>query len=119
QMVCLTNQAFCIRLDAAGKEVKRFPLLRIGQFTSGIDVTPRGHILVSQSDNTVTEYDLDGKVVWQAKSNMNTSATRLPNGHTLVASHQGQSVVELDGGGRVVWEYKAPPGHGPFRARQR
>ena len=105
--------------EVAGKEVKRFPLVRVNNFTSGIDVTPKGHVLAAQGDNTITEYDPDGKIVWQAKANANTSATRLPNGHTLVASNPGQNVVELDSAGRVVWEYRAPAGYYPFRARQR
>jgi HEAT repeat protein len=119
QMICFTDQSMCVRLDTTGKEIKRFPLARINNFTSGIDVTSKGNIIAAQGDNTITEYDPEGKVVWQAKTNANTSATRLPNGHTLVASNPAQSVVELDNSGRVVWEYRAPAGHFPFRARQR
>ncbi len=119
QIVCLTQNGQCVRLDAAGKELKRFPLQRTNNWTSGVEVTPKGTILVAQSDNMITEYDLEGKVVWQAKAANNTSATRLVNGHTLVASYNNQTVTELDGNGRVVWEYRAPAGYHPFRARQR
>jgi HEAT repeat protein len=118
QIVCLGQQGVCIRLDAAGKEIKRFPLATQLQFWGGIDVTSKGHPLVAHSDNTVKEYDLNGKVVWQANGNSITSATRLANGNTLIASYTGQ-VVEVDHAGRVVWEYRAQQGYHPFRARKR
>ncbi|HYV37946.1 MAG TPA: HEAT repeat domain-containing protein, partial [Gemmataceae bacterium] len=118
-IICLTQNGQCIRMDATGKELKRFALQRTNNWTSGVEVTPKGNILVAQSDNMITEYDPEGKVVWQAKAPSNTSATRLINGHTLVASYNNQTVTELDGNGRVVWEYRAPAGYHPFRARQR
>jgi HEAT repeat protein len=120
QILCLTHNSICIRLDPNGKELKRFTMNRTNNFTSGIDITPKGTILVAQNDNTVMEYDQDGKVVWQAKTSPNpTTASRLANGHTLVCSYNVSSVTELDQSGRVVWEYKAPPGNNAFRARQR
>jgi outer membrane protein assembly factor BamB len=118
-VICLTQNGQCIRLDATGKELSRFTLQRTNNWTSGLELTPKGNILVAQSDNMVTEYDPEGKIVWQLKAPNNTSATRLINGHTLVSSYNNQSVTEFDLTGRVVWEYKAPPGYHPFRARQR
>jgi hypothetical protein len=46
-----------------------------------------------------------------------TSATRLPNGNTLVASTMGQQVLELDRTGKTVWEYKNP--QRPWKVRRR
>ncbi len=120
QIVCLTHTSICIRLDATGKEIKRFTLNRTNNYTSGIDITSKGTILVTQNDNMVTEYNPDGKVIWQAKTNLNpTTASRLANGHTLVCSYNGPSIIELDQNGRTVWEYRSPPGNNAFRARQR
>ena len=126
QMICLVSNDTCIRLDAKGKEVKRFTLpifggsvaavVQVPTFAGNIDVTPNGHIVVMQSDNTVAEYDLDGKLVWQAQVTGNR-ATRLANGHTLVASDTG-GVVELDLAGKTVWHYQPPAGSQALRARQ-
>ena len=57
--------------------------------------------------STVTEYNTEGKSVWEATLPGGvTSATRLSNGHTLVASSPSGSVIELDRSGKAVWEYK-------------
>jgi HEAT repeat protein len=119
QIVCLTQQGTCIRLDASGKEVKRFKLELPQQWTSRIEMTPRGNLVVARGIDEIAEYNPDGEIVWRAKASQNTSASRLANGHTLVASHSNASVVELDRTGRVVWEYKSPAGFNPFRARKR
>jgi HEAT repeat protein len=115
----LTQQSTCVKVDTTGKELKRFNLMRMPNWTSAIDITPKGHILVAQGDNQITEYDPEGKVVKQLNSNQNTSATRLSSGHTLVSSYQNQTVVELNGTGTVVWTYKTNVPYRPFRARQR
>ncbi len=120
-IVCLTGQNTCIRLDATGKEIGRFPLQSSHNNAYGaIDVTAKGNVIVPHDDNVIREYDAAGKVVWSAKApagNIN-SATRLANGHTLIAC-LNVGVFELDNAGRVVWEYRSPPGFQPFRARQR
>jgi outer membrane protein assembly factor BamB len=105
------------RYSAAGEAVKSFA---IGprQSVGSIDITPKGTILVA-GWSPITEYDLDGKVLAQTEMPGFTSATRLQNGHTLVASDtRTLSVVELDGTGQVVWQYQTP-GFGPYRARRR
>jgi hypothetical protein len=48
---------------------------------------------------------------------MGTTATGLPNGHILIASHQGQRVFEVDRAGKTVWEFKGAGNI--FRARRR
>jgi hypothetical protein len=121
KMVCLMYDQSCVWMDATGKEIKRFavplakgssPLNTVGN----IDVTPKGHVLFAHRDGTVAEYDMDGKVVWQAKVN-GTRATRLANGNTLVALLNG-GVVELDTAGRTVWQYDLPSGQQATRARR-
>jgi hypothetical protein len=121
KMVCLTYDQNCVWMDATGKEIKRIavpqtkgssPLNTVGN----IDVTPKGHVLFAHSGGTVSEYDADGKVVWQAKASGHR-ATRLANGNTLVALTSG-GVVELDAAGRTVWQYDPPGGLHAIRARQ-
>jgi HEAT repeat protein len=108
----------CVRLDASGKELKRFNVNAAGNWTSGIDLPPHGRVLVAQHQvNRVAEFDADGKEVWHADAPQITTATRLANGHTLVASYSNDRVFELDKAGKVVWEHKDTL-H-PFRARRR
>jgi HEAT repeat protein len=114
----LTNNNECVRLDRAGKQVKLFAVNAGGGWTSGIDVTPQGRVLVSNHTmNTVQEYDADGKMVWEGPAPAITTATRTPNGHALVASYGSNRVFELDRNGKVVWEHK--DALHPFRARRR
>jgi HEAT repeat protein len=122
RMVCVAGKGACIWLDASGKEIKQFD---VGPFILGqsgpsvmgnIDVTPRGNILVAHSNNTVTEYDPDGKVVWQVNVAA-TRVTRLANGDTLLAT-ENTGVVELDSAGKPVWHYQPPPAYEAVRARQ-
>jgi hypothetical protein len=96
-----------IRLNAAVKQVARFP---VDVRTSGgrIEVLPDGHVLAPLKDqNKVVEYDGAGKVVWQADFPEPVAAARLPNGHTMVTSYNDKRAVELDGAGKSVWEFKA------------
>jgi HEAT repeat protein len=116
QFVYVTASGFCFRLDAAGHEVKNFP---VGPCQpGGIDVLPSGRILVAQHlHNLVAEYDPDGKMVWQATVNSPSAAVRLANGHTLVACSSSQALVELDRSGKVLGEQKLETR--PWRARRR
>jgi HEAT repeat protein len=118
-IVCVTQAGTCLRLDATGKELKSFPVGQV--ILGGIDVTPQGHVLVAQYNNSrVAEFDMDGKEVWQAQVQLPTSVFRLPSGNTLVASQNTAQVVELDRAGKVVWEYKNQqfPGQQPWKARR-
>lgn len=102
---CITQNGTYVRLDAKGKEQKSFP---VGQASFAVfDVLPNGHVLVPQYvQHKVTEYDGDGKIVWEAKVSMPGAVHRLPNGHTLVASQSTQTVLELDHSGNTVWQYR-------------
>jgi HEAT repeat protein len=103
----LTYQGQYVRLDAAGKEVKtvRIPFVNSGNLYG--EVLPNDHVLISQGGvNKVTEYDGDGKVVWQADVTFPGIPTRLANGHTLVPAQTNTRLVELDRTGKVVNEYK-------------
>ncbi len=118
QMVCLTDQGTCTYLSAAGKEIKSFRQVQPAR--GRMDVTATGHLLTVENDGMIREYDAEGKVVWQVNAPPGMgSASRLPSGHTLVATYGGGGVVELDQGGRTVWEYRSPLGYRPLRVRQR
>ena len=80
-------------MDADGKVAKTFASGHATHWVSGIDVLSGGNILVPQHEtNKVVEFDPDGKVVWEAKISLPKSATRLPNGRTLVTSFENRNV---------------------------
>jgi HEAT repeat protein len=104
QIVCLLATGRCLRLDPAGKEETS---IEVGPTSGGtVEGLPNGQLLVAQANlNKVTEFDAQGKLVWEITIPTPISATRLLNGHTLVAC-QNFRVAELDRAGKVVWEYK-------------
>jgi hypothetical protein len=101
------NTSLFVRLNAEGKEVSSFP---VGVRTSGgrVEMLPNGHVVMPLKDeNKVVEYDLQGRVVWQAAFPDPVAAIRLRNGHTLITAYQSQRAVEVDQTGKEVWQYKA------------
>ena len=65
-----------------------------------------GHYLACAEDpGVVTEYDKDGKVVWEYPTNTRVyGAIRLRNGNTLIATGSGNSVIEVSPEKKVVWD---------------
>jgi hypothetical protein len=87
---------------------------------TSIEALAGGRVLVPQPNQSkVVEYDVDGKVVWEAAVQQPFSASRLPNGNTLVTGPNLGKVVELNRAGRVVWEHKTTGNERPYRARRR
>jgi hypothetical protein len=106
--VLVTLNGQCVRLDAAGTEVKSFPVGTTYVIGSNIDVLPNGRVLVPQyANNKVVEFDTEGKPVWEATVQNPSTVMRLPSGNTLVGSMVTQRVVELDRNGKEMWDYKA------------
>jgi RNA polymerase sigma factor (sigma-70 family) len=121
QIVYLTANGKCIRLDASGKEVKRFDLGQNPNRGCGLDLTSRGSLLVSRVPQSLAlELDLAGNTLWQAQGpSAAGNATSVPrNGHVMVAMYEQGRVLELDRSGKVVWQYQTA-GYNPFLARQR
>jgi HEAT repeat protein len=120
EIVALTNDGMCVRMTSRGKEIKRFNSGRNGGggWTSGLDVSPDGKILISQPNrNQVEEFDRDGKSLFKANTINLTGASWLPRGHVLTASYNSRQVIELDRTGRTVWQFTSDLP--VFRARRR
>jgi HEAT repeat protein len=117
QIVCVSTQRACQRLDTTGKEIKSFPLQMVMQ--NGVDILPNGHVLMSVTwTNKVQEYDADGKVVWDVNVMQPLALCRLPNGHTLVSVNQWPTkLVEVDPAGKQVNE--VPLSTYAYRLRRR
>lgn len=118
QIILVSNQSFCARLDGTGKELRRFSIPNNGG-THYIDITRRGHVIVpEQWNNKIFEFDPDGKKVWEGDVQQPISAARLPNGNTLVSSQWWPyKIFELDKTGKVVWEYQSQNYAGRVRRR--
>jgi hypothetical protein len=72
---------------------------------SGVEVLPDGHVLACVNwMNKVTEYDAEGRAVWEVAVQQPAAAWRLPGGNALVSTHTSK-VVEVDREGRTVGEF--------------
>jgi HEAT repeat protein len=82
-------------------------------------VLPGGRVLVVESNNnTLSERDFKGKVLWEKKLHWSpTGCRRLPNGNTFVSHYGG--VLELDRAGHVVYQFNLPDGGANAIARHR
>jgi hypothetical protein len=120
QMFYLKGDGSCTRLDAAGKEDKRFVSGQDDSSLCGIDLTPRGRILVElPRQNAVGEFDVHGNRLRQPTVAPRTNYTGLRNGHVMAANFPNGYVAEVDRAGKVVWQYQLQGGYNPWRARQR
>jgi HEAT repeat protein len=116
-IIYLANTGQCVRLDAKGKKLHSFPSNRTPAWTSGLDVLPGGRILITQpNNNKVVLTDLEGRTLREVEAPNVTTATGMPNGHLLLASHTEGRAWEVDRRGKTVWEYKT--GSSVFRARR-
>ncbi len=106
-IIYLTRGGDCVRLDATGKELKRFSLgQNITILRQHIEALPNGNVLIPMyTTNKVVEYDPSGKQVWSATVQRPTSVQRLPNGNTVVVSRLSRQIVELDRQGTTRWSY--------------
>ncbi len=117
-IVCMTFNGQCLVLDTTGKQMASFATNHDANSIGGIDLSPRGSILVTQQANgKVLEFDHEGKKLLELDAPAARTASFLPNGHILVAAQQGQRIYEMDRSGKVVWEYKDVTN--PYRARRR
>jgi HEAT repeat protein len=113
----VTYDSQYIEIDGTGKEVRTVALPVLQNHVQFVEFLPHERFLVAMhGNNQVAEYDLTGKMVWEAKVQAPSSATRLPNGNTLVASGS-QRIIELNRAGQTVWEAKE--NIRPWKARRR
>lgn len=106
QTVFVASTGQCHWLDPKGNELKSFQVGYIYPMGGNLEVLPNRHLLVAlYRDAKVAEFDGDGKIVSQLSVQAPVSATRLPNGNTLVST-MTQQVLELDRDGQVAWTYR-------------
>jgi hypothetical protein len=70
-----------------------------------VRMTPAGTYLVAHMDlSRVSEYDADGKEIWNYPTPGPWDAVRLANGDTLITGDSHAYIVEVTPAGKVVWE---------------
>ncbi|HVS39602.1 MAG TPA: HEAT repeat domain-containing protein [Gemmataceae bacterium] len=119
----VNNQGGYTRLDVSGKEPKEIKTghipFNLNFGVNGAEVLPNDHVLVAVWNlNKITEYDLDGKTVWEATVPQPSNFHRLPNGHTLVTCANQTEIMELDQTGKVAADMKNLSFH-PWRVSRR
>ena len=103
--IVYAQNAEIVEIDVDAKPVRKVPLPQ--GFWVGIEDLAGDRFLVADSSKgRIVEVDATGKVLWEANVPGACGITRLPNGHTLVATNG--RVVELDRGGKGIWERKVP-----------
>ena len=106
-----------VELDAAGKQVRLVKVPGDVGYFAGLEVLPGDRFLLAlYAQNRVIEIDAAGKLLWEWATQTPSSATRLPNGNTLVTSMDGKAVIEVDRAGNEVWKIKTEAR--PFRVRR-
>lgn len=103
-----------VHVDKDGKLIREVPMGEGGRkHTRLVRLLDNGHYLAcAESPGVVTEYDKDGKVVWEYPTNTRVyGAIRLKGGNTLIATGSGNSVIEVTPDKEVVWDItKKVPG---------
>lgn len=108
-MIVESGPARILEVDTAGKVLVEIPLVVKNPDTHRDSRLARklenGHYLVChEKDQTVREYDAQGKVVWEYSTGSSLySAERLSNGNTLIGTGNGHSVIEVNPAKEIVW----------------
>lgn len=123
EYVLLTQNSQLMKVDRKGAVGKVHGVGGNGvNYYSSVDLLPNGKALITLM-NTINEIDLEtGKAsAWKIDTQFATSAVRLRNGNTLVASQNTGRVIEYDKEGKPTKnEYKGTDASfRPFRAFKR
>ena len=106
-MIAESGIGRCIHVDKKGMTQKVVSMGEGGRkSTRLVRMLGNGHYLAcAENPGVVTEYDKDGKVVWEYPTNTRVyGAIRLRNGNTLIATGSGNSVIEVSPEKKVVWD---------------
>ncbi len=105
-IVLLTHSGQYVRLGADGRTIKNIQVAFLRPLAQYVDFLANDHVLVSlNASGKIVEYNLDGKIFWEAKVPAPGNLTRLSNGNVLVVS-QNSRVVEVNRAGQTVRELK-------------
>ncbi len=108
-MIAESGVGRIIYVDAQGTLRRQVPLGAGGRGkTRLVRILENGnHLACAENPGVVTEYDSDGKIVWEYVAGTRVyGAIRLRNGNTLIATGSGHSVLEVTPAKEVVWEIR-------------
>jgi len=122
EYILLTQNQQLLKVNRKGEIVKAHSVGGNGvNYYATVELTPTGKALCTLM-NSITEFDVEsGKAGWTANFQFATSAVRLKNGNTLVASQNMGRVVELDKDGKQTkFQFTGTDSNfRPFRAFKR
>lgn len=118
--VYVASNGQVVELDPGWKQVRAVTPGKDGQgagYWASVQALPAGRFLLALGGaNKVIEMDGAGRILWECPLASAVHATRLKNGHTLVACFEGRVLVEVDRSGKEVGRV-ALPGR-PFTVRR-
>jgi HEAT repeat protein len=97
-VICDLNGGRVYEIDRAGKQ--RWEIQNVDHPIDAV-VVPGQHVLIAEYGGTVSERDLQGKIVWQKRMNVPLCVQRLPNGNTFLAGRN--QLMEVDRTGKEVY----------------
>jgi HEAT repeat protein len=107
-IVFMTNMGTVVVMNPAGKELHTFTVQNLGNWCS-VEGLRNGRFLIAMmSQNKVVEVDIKGNIKKEFAAEGVHTATRLPNGNTLVAGMNNNLIAEYDRGGKQVWKMQSP-----------
>jgi hypothetical protein len=103
----VTSDGMLVELDATGEHQLRTinpgPQAIGAKFSAEVEPLVNGRYLLSLGgSDRVLEIDSTGKIHWEHTIRQPMSATRLRNGHTLIACFEDRCIVEVDRAGKEV-----------------
>jgi hypothetical protein len=120
-MLYLRSNGWLVEMDGACQREIR--VIRPAEYADGakywasVEPLLNGrYLLALAGSNRVVEIDAAGTIHWECTVATPTSATRLRNGHTLIASFDDRCVIEVDRAGKEV--SKQTLGGRPFVVRR-
>lgn len=111
-MIVESGRGRIIHVNKEGKLMKEFPLKKGATNTRWARMTEQGHYVVASEAHGVTEYDADGKVVWDYPIQGRVyGARRLKNGNMFICAGGGNRILEVTAKKEIIWEVsKKVPG---------
>jgi outer membrane protein assembly factor BamB len=104
-MIVESGRGRIIHVDPAGTLVKEFPLMDGAKSTRWVRMSEQGTYVVASEGHGITEYDADGKVIWDYKIDGRVfGARRLKNGNMFICAGGGNRILEIDQDKKIIWE---------------
>lgn len=106
-LLYITGDGTLIERDRSGEQLVRTIVpenyAEGAKYRARLEPLPNGrYLLALGGSNRVVEIDQSGKIRWEYSVRAPMSATRLRNGHTLIACHEDRCILEVDRAGKEI-----------------